>query len=119
MEVQLLEQFRDLKIDKDKLAQLLPVGLKEITLDKPIEICSSHIISLLENFEKGNTSKHMLLDWVNTVWFSGLFEYCDENCDSIASVMNELEEIDEAGKGITSEKIKKYIHALKNNIEIN
>jgi hypothetical protein len=119
MEVQLLEEFRDLKIDKDKLTQLLPLELKEIILDKPIEICSNHIILLLENFEKGNISKHVLLDWVNIVWFSGLFEYCDENCDSIASVMNELEEIDEEGKELTNEKIKKYIHALKNNIEIN
>ena len=73
---------------------------------------------LLESFQKGDISKQQLLDWVNTVWFSGLFEYCDENCDSIASVMNELEEIDEEGKELTFEKINKYIHALENNIEV-
>ncbi|MDQ2087475.1 hypothetical protein RBH29_13670 [Herbivorax sp. ANBcel31] len=71
-----------------------------------------------KSFQKGNISKQNLLDWVNTVWFSGLFEYCDENCDCIASVMNELEEIDEDGREITYDKIKKYIYALENNIEI-
>ncbi|KAF1084283.1 hypothetical protein SPSYN_02687 [Sporotomaculum syntrophicum] len=96
----------------------MSLELKEITIDKPVEICNNHVIILLENFKKGNISKHTLLDWVNTVWFSGLFEYCDENCDSIASVMNELEEIDENGKELTYEKIKRYIYALKNNIEI-
>jgi hypothetical protein len=118
MVVQLLEQFRDLKINKNTLTKLLPLELRNITIDKPVEVCNRHVLLLLESFQKGVISKQWLLDWVNTVWFFGLFEYCDENCDCIASVMNELEEIDEDGKKLTHEKIKKYTHALENNIEI-
>ena len=116
MQVNILERFRDLKIDKDTLSQLLPLEL--INIDEPVEVCNKHILFLLESFQKGDITKQRLLDWVNTVWFSGLFEYCDEYCDCIASVMNELEESDEEGKGLTDEKIKKYMHALENNIEI-
>lgn len=118
MERQLLEQFRDLKIDKSKLCGLLHKELKELLIDKPIEICNNHLVVVLENYQTGNISKQMVLDWVNIVWFSGLFEYCDEFCDCIASVMNELEEIDEDGKQLTNERVNEFIHALKNNIEI-
>jgi len=118
MEIELLEQFRDLKISKDKLNELLPLGLKNTTIVKPVEICNNHLIILLEYYQNSKIDKTMLLDWVNTVWFSDLFDYCDENCDSIASVMNELEEIDEEGKELTNQKITYYIHALKSNIEI-
>jgi len=118
MLLQILEQFRDLVIDKNTLIQLLPLELKKIKTDKPVEVCNRHVLLLLESYQKGVISKQWLLDWVNTVWFSGLFEYCDENCDCIASVMNELEEIDEDGKELTQKKINKYIHALENNIEI-
>ena len=118
MQITILEQFRDLKIEKDILSQLLPLELKNIPINKPVEVCNRHILLLLESYQKGDITKQRLLDWVNTVWFSGLFEYCDEHCDCIASVMNELEEIDEEGKELTDEKIKKYIHALENNIEV-
>lgn len=118
MDIELLEQFRDLKINKDKLNELLPMDIKDINIPKPIEVCNKHLILLLENFQSSKIDKTMLLEWVNTVWFSGLFDYCDENCDSIASVMNELEEIDEENKELTNQKINYYINALKNNIEV-
>jgi len=47
MVVQILEQFRDLKIDKITLIQLLPLELKKIKIDKPVEICNRHVLLLL------------------------------------------------------------------------
>lgn len=108
----------DLKILKNQLLELLPKRLNKLKIDKPVQICSIHLIAVLEKYQTGTISEKTVLDWVNTVWFSGLYEYCDEQCDSIASVTNELEEIDEDGKQLTTEKADKYIHALRNNIEI-
>lgn len=117
-EIEILEQFRDLKILKNQLLELLPQGLNKLMINKPVQICSIHLITLLKKYQTGGISEQNVLDWVNTVWFSGLYEYCDEQCGSIAGVMNELEEIDEDGKQLTTEKADKYIHALRNNIEI-
>lgn len=118
MSIQLLEQFRDLVIDKRTLIQLLSLERTKIETDKTIEVCNRHVLFLLESYQNGAISQQWLLEWVNTVWFSDQFDYCDEYCDCIASVMNELEEIDEDGKELTVEKLQKYIYALENNIEI-
>lgn len=59
-----------------------------------------------------------LLDWVNAIWFTDLYEYCDSQSDFIASIMNELEEVDENIEKISSCNIEKYIEALRKNIEI-
>ncbi len=114
----ILEKFRDLILTKNELDTLLLIDHAEMRLDKPIEVCTNHLVELLSRYKNGYVSEQTILDWVNTIWFSGWFEYCDEQCDSIASVMNELEEIDEDGKCITPEKAELYIQALKNNIEI-
>jgi hypothetical protein len=50
--------------------------------------------------------------------FTDLFVYCEEYRDCIASVLSELEEIDEEQKGITDDTIIKLIDALNRNIEL-
>lgn len=113
--IEQLLRFRDLEITKTQLKASLPLDFK---IYEPIKICNKHVISLLENYNNNLIDKSLLLDWVNTIWFSDWYEYCDENEDCIASIMNELEEIDEVGHELNSEKIVKYINALENNIEI-
>lgn len=114
----ILIKFRDLKISKTDLFKAIPKELHKKPIDKPLEVCSSHVINLLEQYQKGYITKECILDWVNTIWFSGWYEYCDEQSDSIASVVNELEEIDEIGKNLTLEKVERYIYVLKNNLEV-
>lgn len=72
----------------------------------------------MENYKQGKITSQDLHDWVNTIWFTDLYEYCDSQSDCIASVMNELEEADEDIEKISSSRIEKYINALKNNIEL-
>jgi hypothetical protein len=38
MEIEMLEQFRDLKIDKDKLTQLLPMALKNTIISVSLQV---------------------------------------------------------------------------------
>jgi hypothetical protein len=59
-----------------------------------------------------------LVDWVNTIWFTDLYSYDDSQADSIASVIDKLEELDEDGREITKCDIDKYICTLSNNQEI-
>lgn len=109
-----LEQFRDLKISKQELYEYRI----KISIETPIKVCSEHVIDLLNGYKSGLKTQKAILEWVNTIWFSGWFEYCDEQCDSIASVMNCLEEIDEEGKELTFEKVELYLEALRHNLEV-
>lgn len=115
---ELLEKFRDMNISKNELDKSLPLDIKKVQLHKPITVCRNHVIELLERYRKGDITESNLLDWVNIIWFSDAFDYRDDSCDSIASIMNELEEIDEEGKELTNEKIERFIVALRNNSEI-
>jgi hypothetical protein len=56
--------------------------------------------------------------WVNTIWFTDLFEYEDEHSDSMASVFDKLEELDENNRILTAVDINKYIEALLKNEEV-
>ncbi|KOA18995.1 hypothetical protein CLHOM_27350 [Clostridium homopropionicum DSM 5847] len=113
-----LEQFRDLKISREELYQSMHKDVAKISIETPVKVCSEHVIGLLEGYKNGLRTKDTILEWVNTIWFSGWFEYCDEQCDSIASVMNCLEEIDEEGKELNLEKVEIYLNALKHNLEV-
>ena len=110
-----LLRFRDLKLTRQELIALLPKGF---VVDDPIVIYSNHLIHLITKYRNNDIDKLALLDWVNTVWFSEWFTYNDEQCDCIATIMNELEEIDEKGNELTEDKIQKYLHALENNLEV-
>lgn len=110
----LLEKFRDMEITKDELNNIMK-SLDEVV---KVEVFSIHLINLLKNYDLKLVDDSYLLDWVNTIWFSDWYFYNEDQCDSIASVMNELEELDEEGNELTREKIKKYICALEKNLEL-
>lgn len=114
----ILEKYKNFEISKGELLKLVNKDLMTLKVQKPVEICTNDIIALLENYKQGKITNQDLLDWVNTIWFTDLYEYCDSQSDSIASVMNELEEVDEDIEKISSSSIEKYIEALKKNIEI-
>jgi hypothetical protein len=111
----ILLKFRDLEITKEVFDQTINKNIQ--FKGDLIEVTNQHVIRLLEAYLNGSINEQQILDWVNTIWFSGYYEYSDEYADSIAGVMNELEEIDEVGKELTREKAVIFIEALKNNIE--
>jgi hypothetical protein len=110
-----LELFRDLKLSKNELKKIIP---KDFVIDNPIIVCNIHVIDLLECYLSNKVDELYILEWVNTVWFSGWYLYCDEAEECIARVMNELEELDKVGHELTCGKVQKYIYALKNKINI-
>lgn len=115
-----LELFRDLEIRKSEISEASNIDLFNSKTDtgNTIEVCHQHVIMLLNKVKTKEISEEHLLEWVNTVMFTDLFKYCEEYRDCIASVISELEEIDEEGKALNDEKIDKYISALVKNIEL-
>ncbi|OPX44626.1 hypothetical protein CLHUN_16200 [Ruminiclostridium hungatei] len=115
-----LELFRDLEIRKSEISEASNIDLFNSKTDtgNTIEVCHQHVIMLLNKVKTKEISEEHLLEWVNTVMFTDLFKYCEEYRDCIASVISELEEIDEEGKELSDEKIDKYISALVKNIEL-
>ena len=107
--IEKLKQFRDLQITKEELFKKIPKvpspGFK------PVVVKNCHLSNLLLCYKEGSISEQALLKWVNTIWFTDWFTYHDEHSDCIASIMTELEEIDEEGKELTPIKVEKYLNA--------
>ena len=75
------------------------------------------VINAIKKYRAGEITMQTLVDWVNTLWFSDLYDYCDEQSDSIASVMTELETLDEEGVFYSDDEYDRMIHALENNMD--
>ena len=118
MHTNYLLKFKELQISKNELSDKLGENLLMLKIDEPIKIYAKDVINLLNAFRNNSITINHLIDWVNTVWFSELFDYEDSECDSIASVLNKLEDLDEDGRELTKLNINDYIIALSNNREI-
>ena len=114
-----LVEFKDLKITRQELLPRIGnEGFARPNDMELVEINAYDVIHLLKSFQNGSIDVHRLLDWVNTIWFTGYYSYKDEQCDCIASVMNRLEEIDENGFILDDIDIDKYIQALTLNVDL-
>lgn len=110
-----LEQFKSLQITKADLQDQLGGDLYAAKSDKPMIVNASDVIFALRSFERKTLTLHRLLDWVNVLWFTDLYEYNHEQEEAIACVMDELEELDEEGRLLTSDRIECLVQALEKN----
>ena len=113
-----LELFKNLQITKEELQKELGMNLHIIQIDKPITIYPMDIVHVLSAYRDNKISMNRLIDWVNTVWFTDLFEYVEEYSSSIASVMDKLEDLDEEGRFLDESLINRYMDALLKNEEV-
>ena len=116
--IKILNDFKNMKISKKDLYDSLGDNLVTLIINNPVVIESKDLIKMLHTYKNGDISIEKVLDWVNIIWFTELFDYNEDENDSIASIMNKLEELDEDGQILTSEGIDIYIQALENNQEI-
>jgi len=116
--IEILNDFKSLKITKAQLQSKIGENLHQVKIEKPVIVNDKDVILVLEKCKKNEVTVNDLVDWVNVVWFTELFEYAEKYQDSIASVMSELEELDEEGNELTDEKIGVYIDALNSNREL-
>ena len=118
MKTDYLDKFKNLQISKKELSDKLGGNLYAVDSENPVTIYNTDVVNVLKAFKDGNITLSQLLDWVNTVWFTELFEYDDEYSDSIASVLDKLEDLDEGNKELTKADIGRYIDALLENEEV-
>lgn len=86
------------------------------TEQKELVYCED-VVAAIKKYRNGEILLDAFIDWVNTLWFTELYEYADNQSDSIASVMTALEILDEEGVEYTEEEFSRMIKALENNTE--
>ena len=67
--------------------------------------------------QNGEIAVDTLVDWVNVVWFTELYVFDDEEADSIISVFEVLETMDEEGVVVSDDEFTQMIEALTSNLE--
>ncbi|QOX62397.1 hypothetical protein FRZ06_03005 [Anoxybacterium hadale] len=107
--------FRDLKISKSELCcNDIDISDDQDHQEQKVRILPRHIIAVLENYQLKNITEEKFAEWVQTVWFSDFFEYCDECSDCISLLADVQEEVNEEVRRLDDHKIEKYIQTLLN-----
>jgi hypothetical protein len=109
----MLEQVRDLRLKKDDLPSISYEQETELLQD-PVVINRQHVIHVLKRFKQERLSQEDLYNWVHFVWFSDFYTCQDDDADSIASVMQVLEELEEEGD-LTADDAEYCLDALEKN----
>lgn len=131
--LKMLEQYKDLTISMEELSKNVDVySFAPSNYSNSVIVCTEHVIRVLEKYKQNEISELDLARWAKFIMFSEWYDYCEENYEPIANVVAELEapllwhnfndeddgELNEFMGKLTTEKADIYIHALKNNVEL-
>ncbi len=112
-----LKAFLNLKISLKQLKKEIGNDLYNIEVERPQKVCAVDVIWAIREYMSGNITLQTLLDWVNVIWFTDLYEYNENEEESIASVVSLLETMDEVGVDFSKDDLLKMINSLeKNNV---
>lgn len=78
-------------------------------------VYAKDVIFVIEQYVSGKMTLQQITDWINVMWFTELFDYNDQEEESIASVISVLETLDEEGVHFSNEEFEKMIQCLSNN----
>ncbi len=104
-------------ITKTELCRQLGDDLHNVEVIHPVCIKASDVRAGIGRVLSGEKTLEELVDWVNVVWFTELFDFPDAETDSIVSVLEVLETLDEDGVYISDEELKAMQLALDGNKE--
>jgi len=110
-----LNSFKNFQADVNELHKRFGADLHNAEIDEPCIVESFDVITAIDRFKNNEITKESLLSWVNILWFTDLYEYCENNAESISSVMSLLETLDEDGVVFSENQYIGMIEALKNN----
>ncbi len=113
----ILNEYRQMRITRAQLREQLGGDLHRIAVDRPVCIKASDVRNGIGNVLSGEKTLEELVDWVNVVWFTELFDFPDAETDSIVSVLEVLETLDEEGVHVSDEELKAMQLALDGNKE--
>lgn len=109
-----LIKFKNLEIDKAQLKNEIGEDLYNADCSQPVVLNKEDLIKVIQSYINDSISLQQLVDWVNVVWFTDLYEILEDECDSIMSVLEVLETLDESETLITLEEFSKMIKVLSN-----
>ncbi len=110
-----LLKFKNLEIDKTQLKQGIGDDLYNVDCSKPIIVNKEDVSKVIQKYLENKISLEQLVDWVNVIWFTDLFELLETESDSIMSVLEVLETLDEDEATVLVEEFSKMLVALSNN----
>lgn len=110
--------FRDIKISRAQLTELLGSDPIKVKTDEMVIVNRHHLAFVIESFRDKTITLGQMLDWVNCIWFSELYDYAENENEVIASVMNRLEEADENIEAVSIDNLDLYLKALRNNAPV-
>ena len=112
-----LSLYCELKISKSELQQAIGEDLHNVECKKAYSIKRSDVVNAIQLYKNGAISKDALVEWVNVVWFTERYVFDDENADSIVSVLEVLETMDEDGVVVSENELSEMIASLNSNME--
>ncbi len=80
-----------------------------------VQVSPQHVIVAKSKLLDGTISLDELVQWVNVVWFSDAYEFAEDHTDSIVSVMDQLECLDQDGVAFTKDQYLEMIRYLEEN----
>ena len=111
----ILNDFLKAKINLKQLKEKLGSDLYNVAIKTPKKVYANDLILIINQYISGKISLQEIVDWVNVVWFTDLYEYNESEEETIASVLFVLETLDENDADITEEDLKKMIKCLTKN----
>ena len=113
----ILDQFRRMEISKADLQAFFGNDLHNADCSNPQEINRADVAAAIQALLDGSKTVIDVVEWVNVVWFTDLFAFPDNEADSIVSVFDILETMDEEGVVVTTDELNNMISALSENKE--
>lgn len=111
----LLNNFLKNKTDINELKKVFGSNLYNANIASPEIVYAKDVIFIIEQYVSGKMTLQQITDWVNVMWFSELFDYNDQEEESIASVISVLETLDEEGVHFSNDEFEKMMQCLSNN----
>ncbi|MBQ4517418.1 MAG: hypothetical protein II997_02405 [Clostridia bacterium] len=110
-----LNDFLRLKTNLKQLKERLGNDLYNVAVKTPQKVYASDLIFLINQYISRKITLQEIVDWVNVVWFTDLFEYNIAEEESIASVISLLETLDEDDIQFSDKEFMDMIECLSNN----
>ena len=76
---EVLNSYKRLEITKSQINEALGDNFQLAADSEPVSVDSQDLIFVLQAVKKGNLSVPDLVDWVNIIWFSELYDYADKH----------------------------------------
>lgn len=111
----ILNDFLKMKINLKQLKEKLGNDLYNLNIKAPEIVYANDVIYLINQYILDKISMQGVIEWVNIVWFTDLFEYNPIEEEAIASVISLLETLDEDDVQFSHIEFTNMIKCLSNN----